>query len=485
MNATTPLPPAAAGAPSMPTEFTECFERQRGEFLSHPSPSYSERVADLRAMHRLLVENRAALVDAVNRDYGNRSTFETLFAELLLNQEGILDAIKHLKAWMKPQKRRLDVTQYPFASARVIPQPVGVVGVVAPWNFPISMAFAPLTGIIAAGNRAMVKMSENSNHLARLLAEISPSYLPREKLRFFEDGGGRGPAFTAIPFDHIFFTGSPQTGKAVMANAAKNLTPVTLELGGKSPTVVAPDYPTETAVERIMWVKLLNAGQICTNVDYLFLPEEKVDEFVRRAREIVQQRYPDINGNDYTSIIDERSYQRLEATLEDARRKGAKLVNLVEGQAPERALRKFPPHIVLNPTDEMDILQREIFGPLLPIKTYRTRQEVADYVTARPRPLAFYVYSRDRGLQDWYTTHVMSGGVSINDGLIHAGLHALPFGGIGNSGMGHYHGIEGFTTFSKMRPIFKQGPIRPLNRMMPPYDKGAFKLLNLMLRLKS
>ena len=485
MNAITPPCSVPTSEPSVPVEFTECFERQRGAYLAHPYPRHAERVADLRAMHRLLVENRQALVEAVHRDYGNRSTFETLFTELFLNQEGMLDAIKHLRRWMKPQKRRLDITQYPLASARVIPQPVGVVGVVVPWNFPISMAFSPLTGIIAAGNRAMVKMSENSNHLAQLLMEISPRDLPEDKLKFFEDGGGRGPAFTALPFDHIFFTGSPQTGRAVMANAARNLTPVTLELGGKSPTVVAPDYPIRTAVERIMWVKMLNAGQICTNVDYLFLPEGKVDEFVRIAREIIGQRYPDINGNDYTSIIDERSYRRLETTLEDARRKGARLVNLVEGQAPDRAQRKFPPHLVLDPTEEMEILQREIFGPLLPIKTYRTKEEIRDYVRARPHPLAFYIYTKDAELQDWYIKQVMSGGVSINDGLIHAGLHALPFGGVGNSGMGHYHGYEGFTTFSKMRPVFKQGPIRAMNRLMPPYDKGALKLINFMLRLKS
>jgi coniferyl-aldehyde dehydrogenase len=436
-------------------------------------------------MHRLLVENREALVEAVHNDYGNRSRFETLFAECFLNQEGLLDAIKHLRKWMKTQKRSLDFTQYPLASARVIPQPLGVVGVVVPWNFPISMAFSPLTGIIAAGNRAMVKMSENSNHLARLLMEISPKYLPHDKLQFFEDGGGRGPTFTSLPFDHLFFTGSPQTGRAVMMNCARNLTPVTLELGGKSPAVVAPDYPIETAVERIMWVKMLNAGQICTNVDYLFLQEDRVEEFVRLARKVVQSRYPDINGNDFTSIIDERSYRRLEAALEDARVKGARLINLVEDQKPDRALRKMPPHIVLNPTDDMELMQREIFGPLLPIRTYRTKEEVADYVAARPRPLALYVYSKDKQLQDWYLGHIMSGGVSINDGLIQAGLHSLPFGGIGNSGMGHYHGFDGFVTFSKMRPVFKQGPIRTLNRMMPPYDKGPLKMLNFMLRLKS
>jgi coniferyl-aldehyde dehydrogenase len=479
-----PGEPVARGQAEHRPELIDCFERQRGAYLAHPMPSHAERVSDLRALHRLLVENRDALVEAVNLDFGNRSRFETLFAECFLNQEGILDAIRHLKKWMKPQRRRVDVTQYPLARARIIPQPVGVVGVVVPWNFPISMAFSPLTGILAAGNRAMVKMSENSPRLARLLTELSPKYLPEDKLRFFADEG-QGPAFTSIPFDHLFFTGSPQTGKAVMASAARNLTPVTLELGGKSPAVVCPDYPLRTAVARIMWVKLFNAGQICTNVDYLFLPEERVQEFVRLARQLAGERYPDMNSNDYTSIIDERSYRRLETTLEDARAKGAQLINLLEGQRPDPALRKFPPHIILNPTDDMEVLQREIFGPLLPIRTYRSREEVAEYITARPRPLALYVYSNDKGLQDWYITHVMSGGVTINDGLIHAGLHSLPFGGIGNSGMGHYHGIEGFNTFSKMRPVFYQGPIRLLNWLMPPYGKRAFMLIKLMLRLKS
>ena len=477
-----------ANAPAelmMPIEFQECFERQRAAHAAHPYPSREERANDLRAMHRLLVENREALIDAVNRDYGCRSRFETVFAELFLNQEGILDAIKHLKKWMKPQKRHLDVTQYPLARARVIPQPLGVAGIVVPWNFPISMVFSPLTGVVAAGNRAMVKMSENSNHLARLLMAISGKYLPADKLAFFEDGGGRGPAFTMLPFDHLFFTGSPATGRAVMANCARNLTPVTLELGGKSPAVVAPDYPLQTAAERIMWVKCFNAGQICTNVDYLFLPEGKVEEFVQLARRIVNERYPDINGNDYTSVIDQRSYDRLTATLEDARAKGARAVNLFEGQTPDAALRKFPVHLVLDVNDDMDIMQREIFGPLLPIRTYRSKEEVVDYVGRHPRPLAFYAYTHDKGLQDYYLYNIMSGGVTFNDGLIHAGQHSLPFGGVGNSGMGHYHGYDGFTTFSKMRPVFYQGPIRALNKLMPPYAGTPTKLLNFMLKLKT
>lgn len=471
--------------PLVPAEFTECFESQKAAYLADPVPSYEQRVRDLRAMHSLLKDNKDQLIEAINADYGCRSTFETSFAEVYLNLEGTLDAIKHLKKWMKPQKRHVDVMQYPFARARVIPQPVGVVGVVVPWNFPLSMAFAPLTGIFAAGNRAMIKMSENSDTLARLLMSLSPKYFPEDKLKFFEDGGGRGPMFTTLPFDHLFFTGSPNTGKAVMANCARNLTPVTLELGGKSPAIVAPDFPIKTATDRIMWVKLFNAGQICTNVDYLFLPKNRVEEFTSLAREIVRQRYPDMNANDYTSVIDQRSYDRLQATLEDARSKGARLVNLAEGQRLDESKRKFPPHLVLDATDDMEILQREIFGPLLPIKTYASKEEVVNYVNSRPRPLALYVYSKDKDLQDYYIKMVMSGGVTVNDGLLHAGLHSLPFGGIGNSGMGHYHGYEGFTTFSKMRPVFYQGPIRGIDKMMPPYKGFPTKLMNFMIKMKS
>lgn len=470
---------------TIPQEFQDAFAAQKAHYLAHRNPSYKERVSDLKNLHRLLVENREALIDAVNQDYGCRSRFETVFTELLLNQDGILDTIKHLKRWMKPQKRSLDQTQYPLGKARVIPQPLGVVGIVVPWNFPISMAFAPLTGVFAAGNTAMIKMSENSNALARLFRELAPRYFPAGKLAFFEDGNGRGPAFTSLPFDHLFFTGSPATGKAVMANCAQNLTPVTLELGGKSPAVVAPDYSLTRAAERIMWVKMLNAGQICTNVDYLFLPEGQEEAFVAEARRICNERYPDINNGDYTAVIDQRSYDRIQETLEDARARGARIINLFENQQPDAARRIFPPHVILGATDDMAVMQREVFGPLLPVKTYRTREEVIDYIDGHHRPLAFYVYTDDKALANWYIENTMSGGVTVNDGLIHAGLHSLPFGGVGNSGMGHYHGYEGFTTFSKMRPVFYQGPIRAMNMLMPPYAGKPTKVLDFMLKMKS
>jgi len=469
----------------IPDEFSACHALQLAAYKKNRNPGHAERVADLRTLHRMLVDNHDALVAAVNKDFGCRCAFETKFAETFMAQDATLDAIKHLKKWMKPIRRHLDPTQFPLASAWTFPQPVGVVGVVVPWNFPIAMAFQPLIGILAAGNRAMIKMSENSNHLALLLKQISPKYFPLDKLAFFEDAGGRGPQFTTLPFDHIFFTGSPATGKAVMANAAKNLTPVTLELGGKSPCVVAPDYPMRTAAERILWAKMLNAGQICTNVDYLFLPEGKVEEFIREAKAVVNKRFPDINNGDYTAIIDQRSWERLQATAADAVARGARLVDLYTGPAAAGERRIMPPRIVIDVDDDMDIMQREIFGPLLPIRTYKTTEEVVDYIGDRPRPLALYLFSNDTDLQQYYLDHTISGGVGLNESVVQAGIHSLPFGGTGNSGMGHYHGYEGFMTFSKLRPVFRQGTWRALDLFAPPYAGWPNRLLNFMIRLKS
>ncbi len=469
----------------LPEAFRSAYAAMRGAYKRNRQPSYDERRASLRGIHRLLVENKDALIAAVNTDYGCRSTFETKMTELLQCQDAALDAIKHLKRWMKPQKRHLDPTQYPLAKAWTVPQPVGVVGIVVPWNFPIAMTFQPMVCAFAAGNRVMVKMSENSNALAHLLKELTPRYFAADKLAFFEDGGGRGPLFTQLPFDHLFFTGSPQTGKAVMANCAANLTPVTLELGGKSPCIVAPDYSLQTAAERIMWSKMLNAGQICTNVDYLFVPQGKAEDFVAEAQRIATRRYPDVNNGDYTAVIDQRQYDRLQATLADAVAKGARVVNLCPGQTANPDKRIMPPQAVLDVTEDMLIMQREIFGPLLPIKTYRNKEEVVEYIGDRHSPLALYLYSNDKALQQYYLDNTISGGVTINDGLLHGSMHSLPFGGVGQSGMGQYHGYEGFLTFSKLRPVFKQSPWRSLNMLMPPYAGLSGKVLDIMLKMKS
>ena len=468
----------------IPDDMRQAFLTQRAAYKQNRLPSLQERRADLRAIHRLLLENREALIEAINQDYGCRSRFETLLTELLQGQESALAAIRDVRRWMKPQRRALDITQYPLAKAYVFPQPVGVVGIVVPWNFPIAMTVQPLICAFAAGNRAMVKMSENSRHLAHLLQTLVPRYFAPDKLVIFEDGGAQGsvgPLFTQLPFDHLFFTGSPQTGKAVMAYCAANLTPVTLELGGKSPCIVAPDFALDKAAERILWVKMLNAGQICTNVDYLFLPAGSEQAFIAHAQRILAQRYPDLTNGDYTAIIDQRQYDRLQEVLQDALAKGAQAVPLIPGQQGDAARRIMPPVLLLGVHDGMQVMQREIFGPLLPVMTYRSKEEVVDYIGAHHSPLALYLYSHDRTLQDYYLTHTISGGVTINDSLLHAGLHNLPFGGVGHSGMGHYHGREGFLTFSKLRPVLRQSRLRTVDFLMPPYKGLASKILDVML----
>jgi len=460
------------------------LDRQRQAHLAEPVPDYRQRVQDLETLARLLRDHQEEIVRAVSADYGNRSRHETLFCEFYPVLDGIKDTVKRLKKWMKPRRRHIDFTAFPTSSNRVIAQPLGLVGVIVPWNFPINLAFAPLTGIFAAGNRAMVKMSENSSLLARLLQRVSGDYFPEEKLAFVEDTGGVGPAFSRLKFDHLVFTGSTATGRAVMRAAADNLTPVTLELGGKSPAIVAPDFPIDTAAGRILFWKLMNAGQICTTVDYLFLPGEKVERFVDKAKQLVQKRYPDLQGPDYTSVIDDTAYRRLWAALDDACAKGATAIDLSGGQGRrDDGLRKFPPHLLLNLSEDMEVMQREIFGPLLPIKTYSDREEVVEYVTGRDRPLAIYPFTNDKSLRDFYIERMISGGVSVNNCVLHVGQHDIPFGGVGESGMGHYHGYEGFLTFSKLRPVFRQGPLDPLKLLMPPYGKTAGKILDIMLRM--
>ena len=453
---------------------------QRQAYLAHPVPTLAERCADLRTLQRFVREHKEALLDAISADYGHRSRHETLLAEIFPVLDGVEHTLKHLKGWMRPQRREVDWRNFFGARNRVVPQPLGVVGVIVPWNFPLNLSLIPLSYIFAAGNRAMVKMSENSRHLARLLIERLPAYFPADKLQFFDETGGVGVEFSKLPFDHLLFTGSGTTGRAVMAAAARNLCPVTLELGGKAPAIVFDDYPLRTAAERILFAKLLNAGQICTTVDHAWLPRQRVAEFVQLAQQIVPQRYPRLDSPDFTSIIDERSFDRLVHALDDARERGATLVQLVPGPAHDRAARKIAPHIVLDAPDDSLLLQREIFGPILPLRGYESVDAVIAHINAGPRPLAVYPFSHDAAQVQKVLDHVMSGGVSVNDALFHVGQHDLPFGGVGASGMGHYHGREGFETFSKLRPVFYQARFSSLKFLMPPYGRFADFMLRFL-----
>jgi coniferyl-aldehyde dehydrogenase len=472
--------PEAAAATQRELEAT--LELQRKAYLAHPVPGLDERKADLLALQRFVRENKDAIVDAICQDYGNRSRHETLFAEVFTAIDGVDHALRHLRKWMKPQRRPVDLRNFLGARNRVIPQPLGVVGVIVPWNFPLNLSILPLIYIFAAGNRAMVKMSENSRHLAALMIERMPAYFPREKLAIFDETGGVGVAFSALAFDHLLFTGSGQTGRSVMAAAARNLCPVTLELGGKSPAIICDDYPLAKAAERILFVKLFNAGQICTTVDHLFVPRAKLDAFTALAQQIVPQRYPQIDSPDYTSVIDQRAFARITAALQDAAARGARLLQLVPGAAWDSTTRKIAPHLVLDAPEDCELMQREIFGPVLPVIPYDSLDEVIAYINDRPRPLAVYPFSNDGARVQHLLDHVMSGGVSVNDALFHVAQHDLPFGGIGASGMGHYHGHEGFITFSKLRPVFYQARFSSMKFLMPPYGRFATAVLGFLTR---
>jgi len=461
-------------------DLQQTLDLQRAAYFADPVPTFAQRKADLLKLKAFIRDNRDALLDAVSADYGNRSRHETLFAEVFNVIDSVDHTLKHLKKWMKPQRRGVDLKNFLGASNRVIPQPLGIVGAIVPWNFPINLAFNGLVATFAAGNRSMVKMSENSRHLAKFLIEKIPAYFPRDKLAFFDETGGVGVEFSQLKFDHLLFTGSGQTGRAVMASAAQNLCPVTLELGGKSPAIVCDDYPLRKAAERLLFVKYFNAGQICTTVDYVFIPKAKIAAFVEMSKQIVTARYPTLDTPDYTSIIDDRAFDRITAAMDEAQQRGATLIQLVPGKKWDAATRKIAPHIVLNAPDDCALRTREIFGPILPVIEYTSIEEPIHTINNRPRPLALYPFSNNKKLISTLLERVISGGVSVNDGLFHVGQHDLPFGGIGESGMGHYHGYEGFVTFSKMRPVFYQAPFSAVKFLWPPYGKFATKYLDFL-----
>jgi coniferyl-aldehyde dehydrogenase len=459
----------------------DTLARQRADARAHPVPDEAARRADLRTLARFVRENADDLCAAISRDYGHRSPHETRLTEILPVLKEVDHALKHLRGWMKVRRRAVDRLAFGLASNSVIPQPLGVVGVIVPWNFPLNLSFVPLVAILAAGNRAMVKMSENSRHLAALLIERIPAYFPPEKLQFFDETGGVGVAFSQLPLDHLLFTGSGTTGRAVMAAAAANLCPVTLELGGRSPAVVCEDFDLRTAAERILYVKCLNAGQICTTVDHVYLPRSQVQAFVDQAKRIVPARYASLASPDYTSLINPAAYERLTRTLDEAQTRGATVIPLLPGPARDDAAHRLAPHLVLDAPADSALMQREIFGPILPVIPYDRVDEVIDTINAGPRPLAFYPYTHNRARLTHLLDHVMSGGVSVNDALFHVAQADLPFGGVGDSGMGHYHGREGFETFSKLRPVFHQSRFALTHLLHPPYGGGFERLMKFLM----
>ncbi|TWX68066.1 coniferyl aldehyde dehydrogenase [Colwellia demingiae] len=461
--------------------FQQVFTKQKEAAQNCTYINLDNRLVSLNKLEKILLNNQDAIAQAINKDFGNRAVQETLVSEIF----GLLGGIKHsrkkLKQWMKPQKRHVGIAFF-GAKNTVVAQAKGVIGVISPWNYPLFLALSPCISAIAAGNRCIVKMASNSQTLCHLLSKLIAEVFDDEVFAIIP--GVSASEFTAQAWDHIVFTGSPEVGKKVMTSAAKHLTPVTLELGGKSPAIVADDFDIKEAAERILFAKYLNAGQTCVAPDYLFVPRSKVDQFVDLAKDIIKRRYPSIESKDFTSIIDDKAFNRLQTTLQDAVDKGAKAVNLCETGELNTQTRKIPPYIVINTSEDMLIMQDEIFGPLLPIKPYDDLDEVIGYINKNERPLALYIYSNKTQIQQEFINNTLSGGICINDSMLHVAQHDMPFGGIGNSGMGHYHGQEGFNEFSKLRPIFKQAKKSAGLALAPPYGEKFEKLTKAILKWK-
>lgn len=461
----------------------QILANQRKAFLRDGAPSFSQRSADLKKLRGAIVARRREIEDALDADFGHRSRHETAIMEVLVLVQGIDYLHRNLRRFMRPTRRNV-AWPMRFASARVEYQPLGVVGVLAPWNYPFSLALMPLATAIAAGNRVMIKPSEftpaTSDLLARMLADI----FPPEQVAVAVGDAGVGAAFSALPFDHLIFTGSTAVGRAVMKAASENLVPVTLELGGKSPVVVSKGLALDQAAAGIAYGKLANGGQTCIAPDYALVHEDEIDAFAAAYGKAVASLYPrGPAGDDYTSVINDRHYARLAGLIDDARAKGARVLEV--GQKPDEARGRphtLAPTLVLDAKDDMRIMQEEIFGPVLPVLAYRDIDEAIAYVNARPRPLALYYFGDDDENRHKVLSRTTSGNVTINGTLTHYAQDDLPFGGIGPSGMGAYHGIEGFRALSHAKGIFEQGRWSGANLLRAPFGRLADAIVKIMLR---
>ncbi len=456
------------------------LEQQRAAFDRDRLPTLAQRRDRLARLQRMTAENADALADAMARDFGHRSRHESLLADLFTVQSGARHAIRHVKRWMAV-KRAPTALHFLPASNRLMPQPLGVVGIVAPWNYPYYLAMAPALAALAAGNRVMIKPSELTPATSELMARLVAQHFAPDEMTVVTGDAEVGKAFTQLPFDHLFFTGSTPVGRLVAQAAAQHLTPVTLELGGKSPAIVDRSADLARTAERIAFGKLLNAGQTCVAPDYVLAPRELVAPLAEAITEAVRRFYPRIDGNpDYTAIVSPRHHARLRGLLDDARARGATLRPTHDESPGDRRL---VPTLLLDTTAEMAVMREEIFGPLLPIVAYDHPSEAIAQVNAGDRPLALYWFGEDRTARDDVLARTIAGGVTVNDCVWHLGQEEQPFGGVGASGMGAYHGVWGFNTFSKLKPVFLQTRFAGTKLFYPPYGKTFDRLLGLLKKI--
>jgi coniferyl-aldehyde dehydrogenase len=465
-------------APTATTNLSAQLARLRAAH-HRSTPDYAQRVADLKRLRTVFRSRLDEFTKAMSADFGRRSRHESLLADGMTVLNEIDHTLRRLRGWMRPRRAEAD---WLFAPARteVRYQPLGVIGIISPWNYPVNLALNPLVIAIAAGNHVMLKPSENTPRTSELLQQLLSKVFPDDRVATVLGGPQIAAAFAALPFDHLFFTGSTAVGRKVMAAAAQNLTPVTLELGGKSPAIIAPDYPVATAAGRIAAGKFLNAGQTCIAPDYVLLPRAAIEPFIEAMQKYISRRYTDLAANpDYTSIINADQYARLSGYLDEARVAGAKVIELAAGDPGARIL---PPTLVLHAGDDLALMQEEIFGPILPLVPIESVDAAIDYVNARPRPLALYHFDHNRARTQRVLERTIAGGVTVNDTVLHFAQQELPFGGVGPSGMGQYHGREGFLAFSKHKPVLYQARVSGMSLARPPYRKLADYLVKFLTR---
>ncbi|AKX59439.1 coniferyl aldehyde dehydrogenase [Thiopseudomonas alkaliphila] len=459
-------------------ELDSLFSQQKKAFNADKMPTYEQRYQWLDQLYQLLFEHQGALINAISQDFSHRSADETRLAELMPSLHGINYARRHLKHWLKPSKRKVGLAFQP-AKAEVHYQPLGCVGIIVPWNYPLFLAIGPLTAALAAGNRVMLKLSEFTPATSVLLKQLLEDCFPEELVSVVLGEAQVGAAFSALAFDHLLFTGATSVGKQVMRAAANHLTPVTLELGGKSPAIISAEVPMLDAVERIAFGKLLNAGQTCVAPDYVLVPEARQQEFIEAYLAQVQQFYPAISDNpDYSAIINQRHLQRLQGYLDEAEQLGATVLYSHPLPTASSTERRLVPSVVTGVTDQMRLMQDEIFGPILPVVPYQTLEQALAYIEQRPRPLALYYFGYNQDQQQQVLEQSHSGGVCLNDTLMHVAQEDLPFGGIGPSGMGCYHGHEGFLTFSHAKSVFIKQRFNAAKVIYPPYGGWLQKMVN-------
>lgn len=462
-------------------EMRALLERQKAAHLRDGPPTAAQRIDRINRAIGLLVDYSEEIATAMSEDFGNRSRHQTLFTDVASSITPLKHARKNLTKWMKTDRRS---ASFPLnllgAKARLEYQPLGVIGIISPWNFPVQLTFGPLADVLAAGNRCIIKPSEFTPATSALMARMIREAFSEEEIAVVTGGAETGAAFSAMPFDHLLFTGATSVARHVMRAAAENLVPVTLELGGKSPVLVGESADIQITANRVMFGKTLNAGQICLAPDYLMMPKEKTGQFVEAATSAVAKMYPTLKNNpDYTSIINQRHYDRLQGYIADARAKGAEIVeiNPAHEEFDQQPHHRIPPTLIINPTDDMKVMQDEIFGPILPVKTYAKIDEAIDYVNDHPRPLGLYYFGSDEAEERKVLDSTTSGGVTVNDVVFHVSQDDLPFGGVGPSGMGAYHGKDGFDTFSHRKAIFT-APKRELMAMVrPPWGPKLEKMM--------